>query len=72
MPTKTRPVKLLLIFGSKLDFLDEWGHRLNLPKFIQYPICDAWDWHLGVFDEDTPDDWDDYHAEADSGSDCKD
>jgi hypothetical protein len=75
MPTKTLPVKLLLLLGSKLEFMDEWGHRLHLPHLIQSPICDAWDWHLGVFDAD---EWseigeiDDDATGADSGADCRD
>jgi hypothetical protein len=73
MPTKTLPVKLLLVLGPALGPLDKWGHRLFLPKFIRYSICDAWDWHLGVYDgDDLPlEHWSEDH-ETDTGADCKD
>jgi hypothetical protein len=35
-----------------LGALDEAGHRFHLPMFFQGPVCDAWDWHLGVYDDD--------------------
>jgi hypothetical protein len=44
-------VRLLLILGSKLGFLDKWGHQIRLPGMLQSPLCDAWDWHLGVYDD---------------------
>jgi hypothetical protein len=75
MPKKTLLIRLLLILGPKLGFLDKWGHQLRIPKFSQSPICDAWDWHLGVWDDnDVPyirgiaDDI----PETDTGADCKD
>lgn len=70
---KTLRVKTLLILGPRLGKLDEWGHRLRLPKFILYSICDAWDWHLGVYDEfELPlEHWSGDH-ETDTGADCKD
>jgi hypothetical protein len=78
MPTKTLPIRLLLVLGPKLGFLDKWGHRLRIPKFSQSPICDAWDWHLGVYDDmdELPlEHWTmgEFHGpEPDTGADCKD
>jgi hypothetical protein len=76
-PKKTPLVKLLLalshvpVWGKGkqglyrqhiLGMLDSWGHKAHLPPGMQHPFCDAWDWYLGVFDDD----------ETDSGADCKD
>ena len=62
MPDKTLPVRLLLTLsyipgweGGRyhvLGMLDETAHKLHFPKLIQRPLCDAWDWYLGVFDDD--------------------
>jgi hypothetical protein len=67
-PVKTLPVRMLLTLsripprsGKRLHtihvlgMLDEAGHKLHLPKFLQRPICDAWDWYLGVFNDDDVD-----------------
>ncbi len=35
-----------------LGALDETAHKLHFPKLIQRPLCDTWDWYLGVFDDD--------------------
>jgi hypothetical protein len=74
---KTLRVRALLILGPRLGPLDEWGHRLHAPKFIRNSICDAWDWHLGVYDEDELplEHWtmgDVHGPETDTGADCKD
>jgi hypothetical protein len=61
MPDKTLPVRILLTLhyipriGERthiLGVLDEAVHKFNFPRFIQRPFCDAWDWHLGVFDDE--------------------
>ena len=62
MPVKSLPVRLLLTLhyipgweGGRLHVLgvlDETAHKLHFPKLIQRPLCDAWDWYLGVFDDD--------------------
>jgi len=31
-------------------YLDDWGHRLHLPGFIQNRLCDWWDRAIGVYD----------------------
>jgi hypothetical protein len=64
-PVKTWPVRMLLTLsrippkpGKRLHnihilgYLDEAGHILHLPAFFQRPVCDAWDYYLGVYDED--------------------
>jgi len=64
-PVKTLPVRMLLTLsripprpGKRhysihvLGYLDEIGHKLRLPMIVQRPLCDAWDWYLGVYDDD--------------------
>jgi hypothetical protein len=78
MPQKTPLVRALLILGTRLGPLDEWAHRLHLPDVVLHPICDAWDWHLGVYDDDELplEHWTEgghgLEGPADSGADCKD
>lgn len=68
MPVKTLPVKMLLLLrhvpfrgGAEqlhdvhiLGVLDSWGHKRGILKMFQRPLCDAWDWYLGVHDDDIP------------------
>jgi hypothetical protein len=51
MSAKTMTVRLLLILGSRIGTLDKWGHQICLPGMLQGPLCDAWDWHLGMYDD---------------------
>jgi hypothetical protein len=32
--------------------LDHISHALHFPKLIKNPICDAWDKHLGVTEDE--------------------
>lgn len=42
-----------------LGYLDEACHALHAPGFLQHPVCDAWDWYLGVYDDDDIEETDD-------------
>lgn len=34
-----------------LYLLDTWSHKLHLPRLLQDPICDWFDWWLGMEDD---------------------
>jgi hypothetical protein len=35
-----------------INLLDEWSHRLKVPRWIQNPMCDALDEYVGLYDDD--------------------
>jgi hypothetical protein len=42
----------LIKHGEWLRILDEIAHRMHFPQVIRKRICNAWDRHLGVDDDD--------------------
>jgi hypothetical protein len=59
-PRKTLPVRLLLVLSvvhvnikyHPIYWLDSLGHRLHLPQKMKTPLCETFDWWLGVYDDE--------------------